>query len=69
MSGFFATLAGFAWLLGCLAPALAQTLELYTEEYPPITFSQNGGAAGLGVEVVEEILRRTGRHAPIQVAP
>lgn len=47
----------------------AEPLQLYTEEYPPLNFSQAGKPAGLGVEVVEEILRRTGQQASIEVVP
>lgn len=47
----------------------AQPLHLYTEEYPPINFSQNGQPAGLATEVVREIMRRTGQDAPISVVP
>ncbi len=44
-------------------------LHLYTEEYPPITFSVDDKAAGLGTEVVREILRRAGLTATIEVVP
>lgn len=44
-------------------------LRLYTEEYPPISFLQKGKAAGLGTEVVEEIMSRLGITAPIEVVP
>ncbi|WP_240008777.1 substrate-binding periplasmic protein [Aquipseudomonas campi] len=59
-----------AFLLGslCLA-ASAQPLHLYTEEYPPINFTQNGQPTGLATEVVREIMRRTGQNAPINVVP
>lgn len=54
----------------CLAAQTqAQPLHLYTEEYPPINFSQNGQPSGLATEVVREIMRRTGQNAPIQVVP
>lgn len=44
-------------------------LTLYTEEYPPLNFSRAGKPVGLGVEVVEEILRRTGQQGQISVVP
>lgn len=44
-------------------------LKFYTEEYPPITFSQKSKATGLGTEVVEEIMNRLGIKAPIEVVP
>jgi polar amino acid transport system substrate-binding protein len=60
-----------ALLLGLLtASAAAEVrLQLYTEEYPPITFARDGKAAGLGTDVVEEIMRRLGTTAPIEVVP
>ena len=57
----------FASLL--CAPLTAEPLRLFTEEYPPINFSQNGEPAGLATEVVKEIMRRTGQNAPISVVP
>lgn len=50
-------------------PLAAEPLRLFTEEYPPINFSDNGKAAGLATEVVSEIMRRTGQSAPISVVP
>jgi len=58
-----------ALLILCLGLAQAQPLRLYTEEYPPINFSQDGEAAGLSTEVVREIMRRTGQNVPIRVVP
>lgn len=59
------------WLLlgALLASAAEPALRLYTEEYPPITFSRDGRATGLGTEVVEEIMRRLGLSLPIEVVP
>lgn len=58
-------------LLVCCLPMqlLAQPLRLYTEEYPPINFSQNGQPTGLATEVVQAIMQRTGQNAPITVVP
>lgn len=58
-----------ALLLACLGGVQAQPLRLYTEEYPPINFSQDGKAAGMSTEVVREIMRRTGQRVSIQVVP
>lgn len=44
-------------------------LQLFTEELPPITFSQDGKATGLAVEVVQGIIKRSGKDIPIQVVP
>lgn len=55
---------------GCLGGVLqAESLRLYTEEYPPINYSEDGEPTGLATEVVREIMRRTGQHAPINVVP
>jgi polar amino acid transport system substrate-binding protein len=60
----------YALLLGSLClVAQAQPLHLYTEEYPPINFSQDGHATGLATEVVREIMQRTGQAVPINVVP
>ncbi len=58
-------------LLGCgLCAALqAEPLRLYTEEYPPLNYSEDGEPTGLATEVVREIMRRTGQNAPISVVP
>ena len=62
------------WFYAVLACALslavqAQPLRLYTEEYPPINFSENGQPTGLATEVVQAIMQRTGQNAPITVVP
>ena len=56
-----------AAMLAAAGPAGA--LELYTEENPPINFSRDGKPAGLTVEVVQELLRRTHTTAPIHIVP
>jgi polar amino acid transport system substrate-binding protein len=57
--------------LGLLLPAQssAEDLQIFTEEYPPVSFSKSGQAAGFGSEVVAEIQRRVGSHAQIHVVP
>ncbi|MFZ6745452.1 substrate-binding periplasmic protein [Undibacterium sp. JH2W] len=59
----------FCMLASLDAMAEETPLRFYTEEYPPISFSQKGKAAGLGTEVVEEIMNRLGISAPIEVVP
>ncbi|MCJ7434655.1 MAG: transporter substrate-binding domain-containing protein [Anaerolineales bacterium] len=44
-------------------------LQIFTEEFPPVNFSKDGKATGLGTEVVEEILKRQGLDVTIQVVP
>jgi len=54
----------------CYLPQLyAGELEIFTEEWKPISFSENGKAKGLGVEVVQEILKRLKLKDNITVAP
>lgn len=48
---------------------VAEPLQLYTEEYPPVTFSENGEVDGMATEVVRELLRRLGEQASIQSLP
>ena len=62
-------------LLLCIAfaptasDAVRPTLTLYTEEYPPINYSDQGEASGLSPALVREMLRRTGYQASIKVVP
>ena len=44
-------------------------LKIYTEDSPPGNYLKDGEAAGLAVEVVREILRRTGQPDTIEVVP
>lgn len=56
-------------LIGQTAGVRAAELEIYTEEYPPVSFSKDGKASGLATEVVQEILLRLNLTIPIQVVP
>ncbi|MCS3806303.1 polar amino acid transport system substrate-binding protein [Chromobacterium alkanivorans] len=63
-----------ALFLTCLAVAQARAapgpaLDILTEDDPPLTFEQDGKAAGLVVEVVQGIQRRVGNRDPIAVVP
>lgn len=51
------------------SPVSAEPLQLYTEEYPPVSFSENGEVDGMATEVVRELLRRLGEQASIQSLP
>ena len=44
-------------------------LTIYTEEWPPITFSRRGVADGMAVEVVREIQARIHDNSSIDVVP
>lgn len=54
---------------GSLRAQETAELQLYTEEYPPVSFSRAGRAEGMASEVVREILRRLEQPANIQVVP
>lgn len=59
------------WLVCCaLLPGLgAAELRLLTEEAPPTSFLRDGQPDGYSVEVVRELIRRTGSHARIELLP
>lgn len=44
-------------------------LTLYTEEYPPITFAEQGKPSGLAVEIVKDMIRRSGYQTTMEVVP
>ncbi|MBT8369695.1 MAG: transporter substrate-binding domain-containing protein, partial [Deltaproteobacteria bacterium] len=48
---------------------VAQDLTILTEEYPPLSFRQNGKITGSTVEVVQEIIRRLNQPAEIKMMP
>lgn len=45
----------------------AEPLRLYTQEYPPVNFSVAGKPAGMAVEVVRELARRSGQPITLEV--
>ena len=65
------------WLSRCCVLALslsvllsqAEPLQLYTEEYPPVSFSVKGRAEGMASELVRELLKRLGESGEISVVP
>lgn len=64
---FKSVLCGF--LLCCSVFPAAAELRLYTEENRPFSYMQAGKLDGMAVQVVEELLRRTGQPAQIMVVP
>ena len=60
-------------LLAMAAPAargaMAAGLRFYAADYPPITFLRDGKPTGLATDIVEELMRRTGMVAPIELVP
>ncbi len=61
-------MAGFLVLLCCLSVAAAE-LRLYTEDYRPFSYLEEGRPSGMAVAVVEELIRRTGEAARIELVP
>ncbi len=53
----------------CVSEIYADDLMIFTEEWKPISFSENDKLKGLGVEVVQEILRRLGMKDNIRIVP
>ncbi|MDE2428069.1 MAG: ABC transporter substrate-binding protein [Burkholderiales bacterium] len=47
----------------------AQELQIFTEDWPPITFGQGTKADGMAVEIVHAIQERIGSTTPVQVVP
>lgn len=56
-------------LLSILASMAASALQVFTEEWPPITFSEDNKPSGLAVEVVQAMQKRIGQQQAIQVVP
>jgi polar amino acid transport system substrate-binding protein len=56
-------------LLGLAAGLRAAPLQLYTEEYPPLNYARGERPVGLAVDLVREILARTGQGARISLVP
>jgi polar amino acid transport system substrate-binding protein len=82
---YFLNFLKVSWLIVCLAlvfvcpdPTAAenqlkkqlQNLQIITEEYPPISFTNKAGEIdGLAVDVVKEIMKRLGINQKIEVLP
>ena len=47
----------------------AEKLTILTENLPPLNYVENGTLVGSSVEIVKEILQRTGSNEPIEVYP
>ncbi len=48
---------------------IAGDLQIYTEEWKPISFSEQDSLQGLGVEVVQEIMKLQNIHGEINIVP
>ena len=55
MAAFFGILV---FMSGCMGTNITPSLQLVTENYPPITFMKDGKVTGFATEVVQEILKR-----------
>jgi polar amino acid transport system substrate-binding protein len=47
----------------------AAELKIYTDDFPPVTISKDRELSGLGVEVVQEIMKRLNLSTPIKLVP
>lgn len=56
-------------LYGLCAQPVAADLRLYTEQYRPFSYLADGKPGGMAVMVVEELIRRTGETASVEVVP
>jgi len=57
---FTKTLLSLILAIGLASPAIAQTIEVVTEQYPPYNYTEGGKIIGASTEVVEEVLKRAG---------
>ena len=56
----------FLW---SIYPAFSAELTILTENLPPLNYLKDGSLIGPSVEIVKEIQKRVGSHAPIKVYP
>lgn len=56
-------------ILTFAGPVCAQTLTIYTEEFPPYNFTQNGRITGVSTEVVKQVLAGAGFKSKIISLP
>lgn len=56
-------------LCSVCAYVTAAELRLYTEDYRPFSYLEDGKPDGMAVAVVEELIRRTGEPARIELVP
>ena len=66
-----ALLLGALGVLSPVARAADQNvrLQVLSEDWPPVSYMEDGRPTGLAVEVVEEMLRRAGRGEKIEFVP
>jgi polar amino acid transport system substrate-binding protein len=61
--------AGLLLICSLGAHLPAAELRLYTEDHRPLSYLQDGKPSGMAVAVVEELIRRTGDTAHIELVP
>lgn len=72
VSQFAATFLQCLFMISLVQPFSAHAgneLTIYTEDWPPVTFKNGDKPDGMAVEVVQELQRRVGNQANIQVVP
>jgi polar amino acid transport system substrate-binding protein len=52
-----------------VVPVMAEGLKIMTEEYPPFNYTENGQLTGLATEVIQELAKKVGNPADIEVKP
>lgn len=70
--GYFSLIMTFLVLVGCATTPQKNVketadLKILTEEYPPLSFMENGKITGQATEVVRNLLKRTGTDSDIQL--
>ncbi len=71
-AGYLArTILLFSYILTLFLPtqSLAANFTIYTEEYPPYNYTENGSITGISTEIVREILHRINHPDTIEIAP
>ena len=58
----------FLILLFCNS-SYAQTLTVYTEEFPPFNFTENNNIVGVSTEVVEAVMKTAGIEYKLESLP
>ena len=59
----------FFLILLCCDSLYAQTLTVYTEEFPPFNFTENNKIVGVSTDVVEAVMKRVGIEYKLESLP
>ncbi|SHO49813.1 polar amino acid transport system substrate-binding protein [Desulfopila aestuarii DSM 18488] len=52
-----------------VVPAMAEGLQIMTEDYPPFNYTENGQLSGLSTEVVQQLAKKVGNPGEIEEKP